>query len=68
MARLSLDPSERERRLRRLAAKRGFTLVKPWAFDRRQVGGAGFVLVPHQTGMSLDAVENILTKRKPEHN
>jgi hypothetical protein len=51
---LTSDGSEdlfaKERRLRRLAAKRGYALVKPWRHDRRKVDGnnEGYVLVPHQ--------------------
>jgi hypothetical protein len=36
------DPFARERRLRRLATKRGFTLVRPWGGERRNVGSSGF--------------------------
>jgi hypothetical protein len=52
------DPFARERRLRRLATKRGFTLVRPWAGERRKVGGSGFtcyVLVPHHSGLANTA-------------
>jgi hypothetical protein len=59
------DPFARVRRLRRLATKRGFTLVRPWAGERRKVGSSGFacyVLVPHHSGLSLDEVEDMLTR------
>jgi hypothetical protein len=64
------DPFARERRLRRLATKRGFTLVRPWAGERRKVGGgfSSYVLVPHHSGLSLDEVEEILTRDARQHN
>jgi hypothetical protein len=65
------DPFARERRLRRLATKQGFTLVRPWAGERRKVGISGFacyVLVPHHTGLSLDEVEEILTRHRRQHH
>jgi len=43
---------------------KGFTLVRPWAGERRKVGSSGFacyVLVPHHTGLSLDEVEKMLS-------
>jgi hypothetical protein len=55
------DPFARERRL---ATRKGFTLVRPWAGERRKVGRSGFAcyaLVPHHTGLSLAEVEEILT-------
>jgi hypothetical protein len=63
---LSDDMFARERRLRRLATKRGFTLVKPWAGERRSVGGlcACYVLVPQNSGLSLGEVEAILTRNR----
>jgi len=65
---LSADIFARERRLRRLAAKRGYTLVRPWAGERRGVGGLGacYVLVPHHSGLSLDEVEAILTRNRQQ--
>ena len=59
------DDSTRERRLRRLARAQGFALVKPWCAERRGVGGsaAGYVLVPQGSGISLDEVEAVLTRR-----
>jgi len=53
----------KERRLRRLATKRGYVLVSPWAGESRGVGslGACYVLVPQNSGLSLDEVEAILT-------
>lgn len=50
------DPIARERRLRRLVNKRGFTLVRPWAGERRKVGSlsACYVLVPHYSGLSVE--------------
>lgn len=60
------DPFARERRLRRLASKQGFTLVRPWAGERRKVGSSAFacyVLVPHYTGLTLEEVEEILTRQ-----
>jgi hypothetical protein len=64
-----IDRFARERRLRRLAIKRGFTLVRPWAGERRRVGGrfSSYVLVPHYSGLSLDEVEEILTRER-QHN
>ena len=44
---LSDDPFARERRLRRLATKRGFVLVSPWAGER------GVVLVAWAPATSL---------------
>jgi hypothetical protein len=67
---LSDDPFARERRLRRLATKRGFVLVSPWAGERRGVGGLGtcYVLVPQNSGLNLDEAEAILTrKRQRDH-
>jgi hypothetical protein len=60
------DLFARERRLRRLAAKRGYVLVSPWAGDRRGIGGLQtcYVLVPHNSGLSLDEVEAILTRSR----
>jgi len=58
-------PFARERRLRRLATQRGFTLVRPWGGERRKVGSSAFasyVLVPHHSGLSLDQVEEILSR------
>jgi hypothetical protein len=67
---LSSDIFARERRLRRLAKKRGFTLVRPWAGERRGVGGANacYVLVPQNSGSSLDEVEVILTRNRQQHH
>jgi hypothetical protein len=63
---LSDDLFARERRLRRLAAKRGYALVRPWGGDRRGVGGlqSCYVLVPQNSGLSLDEVEVILNKQQ----
>ena len=64
------DPFARERRLR-LATKRGFTLVRPWAAERRKVGSSGFacyVLVPHHSGLSLEEVEEILRRDRQQHH
>lgn len=63
------DIFAKERRLRRLATKRGFTLVKPWAGERRGVGRlqACWILVPQNSGLSLDEVEAILTRRQQGH-
>jgi hypothetical protein len=49
---LNDDIFARERRLRRLAAKRGYILVRPWAGDRRGIGGLQtcYVLVPRNSG------------------
>ena len=60
---LGNDIFARERRLRRLATKRGYALVRPWGGERRGVGGvhACYVLVPQNSGLSLDEVEGILT-------
>jgi hypothetical protein len=65
---LSDDLFARERRLRRLAAKRGYTLVRPWGGDRRGVGGlqSCYVLVPQNSGLSLDEVEAILTRNRQQ--
>jgi len=66
---LKEDPFAKERRLRRLATKRGFTLVRPWGAEQRKVGRSGFacyVLVPHHSGLSLDEVEEILTRHRCE--
>ena len=62
------DIFARERRLRRLATKRGYTLVRPWAGERRGVGGAQacYVLVPQNSGLSLDEVEAILTRNSQQ--
>ena len=62
------DIFARERRLRRLATKRGYTLVRPWAGERRGVGGvqACYVLVPRNSGLSLDEVEAILTRNRQQ--
>ena len=66
MRHLSTDIFARERRLRRLAKKRGYALVSPWAGERRGVGGllSCYVLVPHSSGLSLDEVEAILTRKR----
>jgi hypothetical protein len=40
------DPFARERRLRRLATKQGFTLVRPWAGERRKIGEFRLRLCP----------------------
>jgi hypothetical protein len=63
---LSDDLFARERRLRRLATKRGYALVRPWGGERRGVGGlaACYVLVPHHSGLTLDEVEAILSRNK----
>ena len=65
---LSADLFARERRLRRLAARRGYALVRPWGGERRGVGGlqACYVLVPHNSGLSLDEVEAILTRNRQQ--
>jgi hypothetical protein len=65
---LSDDIFARERRLRRLATKRGYTLVRPWVGERRGVGviGACYVLVPQNSGQSLDEVEAILTRDRQQ--
>ena len=50
-------------RLRRLATKRGFTLVSPHASDRRKIdgpSGGSWVLVPHHSGMTSEEVERVL--------
>ena len=62
------DIFAKERRLRRLATKRGYTLVRPWAGERRGVGGvrACYVLVPRNSGLSLDEVEAILTRDRQQ--
>jgi hypothetical protein len=66
----SEDLFAKERRLRRLAAERGFALVRPWGHERRKVGnlGQGYVLVPHHSGMALDEVEEILKRLKRNHH
>jgi hypothetical protein len=58
------DMFARERRLRRLATKRGYVLVSPWGGESRGVGGLGtcYVLVPQNSGLSLDEVEAILPR------
>ncbi len=58
----------RERRLRHLATKRGYTLVNPWGGERRGVGGLGacYVLVPQNSGLNLDEVEAILTRNRQQ--
>jgi hypothetical protein len=65
---LSADIFARVRRLRRLATKRGYALVKPWAGERRGVGvnGTCYVLVPKNSGQSLDEVEAILTRDRQQ--
>jgi hypothetical protein len=71
LQKLKDDPFARERRLRRLATRKGFTLVRPWAGERRKVGSSGFacyVLVPHHTGLSLDEVEKMLTRHRRQHH
>jgi hypothetical protein len=68
---LSDDPFARERRLRRMAKKQGFTLVTPWAGERRSVGATGltcYVLIPQHSGLSLDEVEKILTRDRQQHH
>ena len=66
----SEDLFAKERRLRRLAAERGFALVRPWGHERRKVGnlGQGYVLVPHHSGMALDEVEEFLKRLKRNHH
>ena len=71
LQKLKDDPFARERRLRRLATRKGFTLVRPWAGELRKVGSSGFacyVLVPHHTGLSLDEVEKMLTRHRRQHH
>jgi hypothetical protein len=65
---LSADIFARVRRLRRLAKRRGYTLVKPWAGERRGVGGLHhcYVLVPQNSGLSLEEVEAILTRDRQQ--
>jgi len=65
---LSTDIFARERRLRRLAKKRGIALTRPWAGERRGVGGlqSCYVLVPYSSGLSLDEVEAVLTREKEQ--
>ena len=62
------DILARERRLRRLATKRRYTLVRPWPGERRGVVGvqACYVLVPRNSGLSLDEVEAILTRNRQQ--
>jgi hypothetical protein len=62
------DIFARERRLRRLATKRGYTLVRPWAGERRGVGSAQacYVLVPRNSGLGLDEVEAILMRNREQ--
>ncbi len=50
--------------LRRKAKKLGYELVSPWGYDRRNIGPIpdGWILVPHHSGMSLEEVEEILTR------
>jgi len=64
----SADIFAQERRLRRLASKRGFVLVKPWSHNSRGVGGGGIVLVPQNSGMTLDEAEKMLTRHKTEQH
>jgi hypothetical protein len=61
---LSDDMFARERRLRRMARKQGLALVRPMFAEKRRVGSlqACYVLVPHDSGLSLDEVEAILTR------
>jgi hypothetical protein len=68
MRSFSTDIFAREGRLRRLAKKRGFTLVRPWGGEKRGVGAEGgcYVLVPHSSGLNLDEVETILTCKKEQ--
>ena len=63
---MSEDIFAKERRLRRLATKRGFILVNPWAGERRGIGvlGACYILVPQNSGLSLGEVEAILTRNR----
>lgn len=70
MGELSKDIFARERRLRRLATKRGYALVRPWAGDTRGVGDlhSCFVLVPHNSGMNLDEVEDVLMRDKRQRH
>ncbi len=67
---LSNDTFARERRLRRLAMKRGYTLVSPWSGETRGLGtlGACYILVPHNSGMNLDEVEDVLTRDKRQRH
>jgi len=54
-----------------MSTLKGFTLVRPWAGERRKVGSSGFacyVLVPHHTGLSLDEVEKMLTRHRRQHH
>jgi hypothetical protein len=62
------DIFARERCLRRLAKKRGYTLVRPWAAERRGVGGlqSCYVLVPQNSGLSLEEVEAILKRNRQQ--
>ena len=67
---LSNDLCARERRLRRLATKRGYVLTRAHAGYRRGVGDlhSCFVLVPHNSGMNLDEVEDVLVRDKRQRH
>jgi hypothetical protein len=65
LRRFSEDMFARERRLRRSAKKNGYELVNPWRASDRNIPGQGpYILVPHHSGLSLDEVEEILTRYK----
>ena len=67
--RLREDVCARECRLRRMAKKYGYELVRPWRASYRNIPGRGpYILVPHHSGLSLDEVEDILTRHKRERH
>ena len=52
----------REHRLRRIARRRGYILVKMRGEGSRLLGEADYILVAPDGGLSLDDVEALLTR------
>ena len=55
---------ERVKRLRIVASRLGYELVRPWCAAKRDIPGHGpYLLVPHHSGLNIDEVEQILASK-----
>jgi hypothetical protein len=52
-----------------MAKKHGYELMNPWRASDRNIPGQGrYILVRHHSGLSLDEVEDILTRHKRQRH